>query len=70
MDLEPQIRHMYGPEEATHGLDELTVVCLVCDGRPYLKFFVEQYASIGVKHMVFCGQRLCRRHHRGPQGLR
>lgn len=53
MDLESQIRHVHGPEEVTYGLDELVVVCLVRDGRPYLKSFVEHYFSLGVKHVVF-----------------
>jgi hypothetical protein len=53
MDLESQIRHVHGPEEVTYGLDELVVVCLVRDGRPYLTSFVEHYLSLGVKHIVF-----------------
>ena len=53
MDLESQIRHVHGPEEVIYGLDELVVVCLVRDGRPYLKSFVEHYFSLGVKHIVF-----------------
>lgn len=53
MDLESQIRHVHGPKEIPYGLDELVVVCLVRDGRPYLKSFVEHYFSLGVKHIVF-----------------
>ena len=53
MDLETRIRHLHGPEEVTYGLDELVVVCLVRDGLPYLKSFVEHYFSLGVKHIVF-----------------
>src|SRR5919107_954035 len=33
--------------------DELVVVCLVRDGRPYVKSFVEHYRSLGAKHLVF-----------------
>src|SRR5919107_4960035 len=33
--------------------DELVVVCLVRDGRPYVKSFVEHYRSLGAKHQVF-----------------
>src|SRR5215212_2846729 len=53
MDLESHIRHLHGPEEVTYTPDELVVVCLVRDGRPYLKSFVEHYFSLGVKHIVF-----------------
>src|ERR687894_353078 len=53
MDLESQIRHLHGPEEVTYAPDELVVVCLVRDGRPYLKSFIEHYFSLGVKHIIF-----------------
>src|SRR5919107_502073 len=53
MDLESGIRHLHGPEEVKYGLDELIVVCLVRDGQPYLKSFVEHYFSLGVKHIIF-----------------
>lgn len=53
MDLEPHIKHLHGPEEITYAPDELVVACLVRDGRPYLKSFVEHYFSLGVKHIVF-----------------
>lgn len=53
MDLESQIRHVHGPEEVTYGPDELVVVCLVRDGRPYLKSFVEHYSLLGAKHIAF-----------------
>ena len=53
MDLESQIRHLHGPEEVTYAPDELVVVCLVRDGRPYLKSFIEHYFSLGAKHIVF-----------------
>src|ERR671914_418027 len=53
MDLESQIRHLHGPEEVTYAPYELVVVCLVRDGRPYLRSFIEHYLSLGVKHIVF-----------------
>src|ERR687894_1767128 len=53
MDLESQIRHLHGPEEVTYAPDELVVVCLVRDGRPYVKPFIEHYFSLGAKHIVF-----------------
>src|SRR5215204_4289545 len=47
------IEHVHGPEEVDYGPHELVVVCNVRDGRPYVRSFVEHYASMGVKHMVF-----------------
>jgi flagellar biosynthesis chaperone FliJ len=46
------IEHLHGPEEVPYGEDELVVVCIVRDGRPYVKSFVEHYFSLGVKHVV------------------
>src|SRR5215207_8134203 len=48
-----RIEHLYGPEEVDYGPDELVVVCLVRDGRPYVKSFVEHYLSLGAKHIFF-----------------
>src|SRR5215217_1978030 len=45
--------HVHGPEEVAYDTDELVVVCLVRDGRAYVRSFVEHYTSMGVKHMVF-----------------
>jgi hypothetical protein len=53
MNLEPHIRHLHGPEDVAYEPDELVVVCLVRDGRPYVRSFVEHYLSLGVKHMFF-----------------
>jgi hypothetical protein len=46
-------KRLHGPEEITYGPNELVVVCLVRDGRPYVRSFVEHYRSLGVKHIVF-----------------
>ncbi len=51
--LHSSIEHLHGPEEVAYEPDELVVVCLVRDGRPWVRSFVEHYASMGVKHMVF-----------------
>src|SRR5829696_3579301 len=51
--VHPSVEHLHGPEEVDYGPDELVVVCLVRDGRPYVKSFVEHYASMGVKHLFF-----------------
>src|SRR5215211_5780753 len=47
------IEHLYGPEEVPYAEDELVLVCLLRDGRPYLKSFMEHYTSMGVKHLLF-----------------
>ena len=52
-DLESRIKHVHGPEEVAYGPEELVVVCLMRDGRPYLKSFIEHYFSLGVKHIFF-----------------
>ena len=51
--LHSSIEHLHGPEEVPYGEEELVVVCLVRDGRPYVKSFVEHYRSLGVKHLFF-----------------
>src|SRR5919107_1654920 len=51
--LHSSIEHLHGPEEVDYEPDELVVVCLVRDGRPYVKSFVEHYRSLGVKHLFF-----------------
>jgi len=53
MELESRIEHVHGPEEVAYGPEELIVVCLMRDGRPYLKSFIEHYFSLGVKHIFF-----------------
>ena len=47
------LEHVYGPEAIEYGEDELVVVCLVRDGRPWIKSFIEHYRALGVKHIVF-----------------
>src|SRR5829696_1300072 len=47
------IEHLYGPEEVTYEEDELVLLCLMRNGRPYIKSFVEHYTSLGVKHLFF-----------------
>src|SRR5215210_5061242 len=47
------IEHLYGPEEVPYEEDELVLVCLMRNGRPYVKSFVEHHTSLGIKHMFF-----------------
>src|SRR5215217_4314748 len=51
--VHPSVEHLHGPEEVAYEADELVVVCLVRDGRPYVKSFVEHYLSMGTKHLFF-----------------
>src|SRR5215217_9707739 len=47
------IDHLYGPEQVSYAEDELVLLCLLRDGRPYVKSFVEHHFSLGVKHLFF-----------------
>src|SRR5215210_2090819 len=47
------IEHLYGPEEIPYDEDELVLVCMIRDGRPYVKSFVEHHTSMGIKHLFF-----------------
>jgi hypothetical protein len=47
------VEHLHGPKQIPYGEDELVVLCLVRDGRPYVKSFIEHYFSLDVKHIVF-----------------
>lgn len=51
--MQASVEHVHGPEKVDYGMDELVVLCLVRDGRPYLRAFIEHYSSMGVKHLVF-----------------
>src|SRR5918995_654069 len=51
--LHSKVEHLHGPKEVPYAEDELVVVCLVRDGRPYVKSFVEHYLSLGAKHIFF-----------------
>ena len=44
---------LHGPAEVGYERDELIVLCLLRDGRHYVKPFVEHYLSLGAKHLVF-----------------
>jgi hypothetical protein len=50
--LRLNVEHLYGPEEVELAEDELVVLCLMRNGLPYVKSFVEHYLSLGAKHMV------------------
>src|SRR5215210_2261048 len=48
-----ELEHIHGPERIDYGEDELVVLCLVRDGEPWLRSFVEHYFSMGAKHLIF-----------------
>jgi glycosyltransferase involved in cell wall biosynthesis len=51
--LEHNVEHVHGPREVDYGIDELVVLVLLRNGRPYIKPFIEHYFSLGVRHIVF-----------------
>jgi Glycosyl transferase family 2 len=51
--LRHNVEHVHGPEEVDYGVDELVVLVLLRNGKPYLKPFVEHYFALGAKHIVF-----------------
>jgi glycosyltransferase involved in cell wall biosynthesis len=50
---ELEVEHLHGPKEIPYREDELVVVCLVRDGWPWVRSFVEHYLALGAKHIVF-----------------
>ena len=48
-----EVERVLGPEEIPCKKDELIVVCLVRDGEPWVRSFIEHYFSLGAKHIVF-----------------
>jgi glycosyltransferase involved in cell wall biosynthesis len=51
--LEHNVEHVHGPRDVDYGIDELVVLVLLRNGRPYIKPFIEHYFSLGVRHIVF-----------------
>lgn len=51
--LKHSVEHLHGPKEVHYEVDELVVLVLLRNGRPYIKPFIEHYFSLGVKHIVF-----------------
>src|SRR5687768_8207384 len=51
--LHDSIERLHGPEAVGYEVDELIVLCLVRNGRPYVRSFVEHYRDLGVKHLFF-----------------
>src|SRR5215203_1736292 len=52
-ELERSLKHLHGPEEVRYEIDELAVLSLVRNGRPYVKAFIDHYRDLGAKHLFF-----------------
>lgn len=51
-DLLGNVKHICGPEEIKYGENELIALCVVRDGRVYIRSFIEHYLAMGFKHIV------------------
>ena len=51
--LHHSLRLVHGPGEVSYGTDEMIVLVVVRDGRPFVGSFVEHYRTLGAKHLVF-----------------
>jgi hypothetical protein len=51
--LHHSIEHLHGPAKVDFEKDELVVLVVLRDGRPYINSFVEHYLGLGAKHIVF-----------------
>lgn len=51
--LDHSVEHLHGPETIDYDVDELVVLVLLRNGRPYIDEFVEHYRSLGARHIVF-----------------
>ena len=51
--LDHSVEHLHGPETIDYDVDELVVLVLLRNGRPYIDEFVEHYRTLGAKHIVF-----------------
>jgi hypothetical protein len=52
-ELKQSLELLHGPEEVDYEIDELAVLCLVRNGRPYVKTFVDHYLALGARHLFF-----------------
>ncbi len=51
--LHHSLQLVHGPGEVSYGTDEVVVLVVVRDGRPFVRSFVEHYRSLGAKHLIF-----------------
>ncbi len=48
-----EVECVQGPLKIPYRKNELVVLCLVRDGEPWARSFIEHYFSLGAKHIVF-----------------
>ncbi len=46
------IEHVYGPGVVDLTEEDVVVLCVVRNGSPYMKAFLQHYVSLGVRHVV------------------
>ncbi|MGB3681081.1 MAG: glycosyltransferase family 2 protein [Rubrobacteraceae bacterium] len=51
--LHHNLKHLHGPGQVEYGPEELVVLCLVRDGEPCIRSFIEHHFALGVRHIVF-----------------
>ena len=53
--LDQSVQHIHGPlsQEISVNNDEAIVLCVVRNGQPLLKSFIEHYLKLGFKHIFF-----------------
>jgi hypothetical protein len=51
--LVQDLEHLHGPEDVACGPEDLVVLCLARDGRPYVRTFLDHHFSLGAKHVFF-----------------
>jgi hypothetical protein len=51
--LHHELELLHGPAQVSFETDELVVLVVVRDGRPYIKSFVEHYFALGARHLIF-----------------
>jgi glycosyltransferase involved in cell wall biosynthesis len=51
--LRLDVERVHGRGEVHYEQDELVVLCLLRNARPYVRSFVEHYLSMGARHLVF-----------------
>jgi len=47
------VRHIAGPKSIDYSLDELLAICVVRNGSPHIKQYIEHHFKMGVRHIVF-----------------
>lgn len=51
-EVRDDVEHLHGPVEVACRPDDLVLVCLVRDGQPWVRDFLEYHFSLGVRHIA------------------